>query len=45
MGGFRRESFNHLARWLEEAKQNGNPNMVFILVGNKCDLESEFVFF
>lgn len=37
----RRESFSHLGRWLEEAKQNGNPNMVFILVGNKCDLESE----
>lgn len=37
----RRESFSHLGRWLEEAKQNGNPNMIFILVGNKCDLESE----
>lgn len=40
----RRESFSHLSRWLEEARQNGNPNMVFILVGNKCDLESEFCY-
>jgi len=37
----RRETFNHLARWLDEARQNGNPQMSFILVGNKCDMESE----
>lgn len=24
----RRDTFNHLTRWLEEAKQNSNPNMV-----------------
>jgi Ras-related protein Rab-2A len=35
----RRESFNHLARWLEEARQNGNPNMTIMLIGNKSDLE------
>jgi len=35
----RRETFNHLGRWLEEAKQNGNTNMTTILIGNKCDLE------
>lgn len=35
----RRESFNHLGRWLEEARQNGNPNMTIMLIGNKCDLE------
>merc|ERR1712093_184685 len=35
----RRETFNHLARWLEEARQNANPNMVIMLIGNKCDLE------
>ena len=23
--------------WLEEAKQNGNPNLQFILLGNKSD--------
>ena len=35
----RRESFSHLTRWLEEARQNGNPNMVVMLIGNKSDLE------
>ncbi len=35
----RRESFNHLTRWLEEARQNGNPNMAVMLIGNKSDLE------
>eukprot|EP01038_Epipyxis_sp_PR26KG_P007386 gene7386-10063_t len=35
----RRESFNHLSRWLEEARQNGNPNMTIMLIGNKSDLE------
>jgi len=34
-----RESFNHLTRWLEEARQNGNPNMTIMLIGNKSDLE------
>mmetsp|Transcript_7157 Transcript_7157/g.9948 ORF Transcript_7157/g.9948 Transcript_7157/m.9948 type:complete len:216 (+) Transcript_7157:30-677(+) len=37
----RRETFTHLTRWLDEARQNGNPQMSFILVGNKCDMESE----
>jgi Ras-related protein Rab-2A len=35
----RRETFNHLTRWLEEARQNSNPNMVIMLIGNKSDLE------
>jgi len=35
----RRESFHHLGRWLEEARQNGNPNMTIMLIGNKSDLE------
>jgi len=35
----RRDTFNHLARWLEEARQNGNPNMTIILIGNKCDMD------
>ncbi len=35
----RRETFNHLERWLEEARQNGNPNMSIMLIGNKSDLE------
>lgn len=35
----RKESFNHLTRWLEEARQNGNPHMTIMLIGNKNDLE------
>lgn len=35
----RRETFNHLARWLTEARQNSNSNMVVMLIGNKSDLE------
>lgn len=36
----RRETFNHLSRWLEEARQNGNPDMVIMLIGNKADMEA-----
>lgn len=36
----RRETFNHLSRWLEEARANGNPDMVIMLIGNKSDMES-----
>jgi len=35
----RRETFNHLARWLEEARQNANNQMVIMLIGNKSDLD------
>ena len=35
----RRESFNHLEKWLEEARLNGNKNMTIMLIGNKSDLE------
>jgi Ras-related protein Rab-2A len=35
----RRETFNHLTRWLEEARQNANGSMVIMLVGNKGDLD------
>lgn len=35
----RRDTFNHLTRWLEEALQNGNKNMTIMLIGNKSDLE------
>mmetsp|Transcript_11380 Transcript_11380/g.35045 ORF Transcript_11380/g.35045 Transcript_11380/m.35045 type:complete len:208 (+) Transcript_11380:187-810(+) len=38
----RRESFDHLPRWLNEAKQNAaNPNLVLMLAGNKADLEQK----
>jgi Ras-related protein Rab-2A len=34
----RRDTFNHLSRWLDEARQNANPHMVIMLIGNKADL-------
>ncbi|KAF8095528.1 hypothetical protein N665_0330s0010 [Sinapis alba] len=34
----RRETFNHLASWLEDARQHANPNMSIMLIGNKSDL-------
>jgi Ras-related protein Rab-2A len=39
----RRETFDHLTRWLEEARQNANANMVVMLIGNKVDLEARRV--
>ncbi|MCO5587638.1 hypothetical protein L7F22_041588 [Adiantum nelumboides] len=34
----RRETFNHLAGWLEDARNHANSNMTIMLIGNKCDL-------
>merc|ERR1712137_521592 len=41
----RRDTFTHLTRWLEEARQNANANMVIMLIGNKSDLERREVAF
>lgn len=38
----KRDTFDNISRWLEEAKQNGNPKLTFTLVGNKSDLEGEY---
>jgi len=35
----RRETFNHLTSWLEDARQHSNANMTIMLIGNKTDLE------
>eukprot|EP00440_Ansanella_granifera_P020041 gb/GFBE01021773.1/.p1 GENE.gb/GFBE01021773.1/~~gb/GFBE01021773.1/.p1 ORF type:complete len:217 (+),score=45.69 gb/GFBE01021773.1/:1-651(+) len=35
----RRATFDHLAQWLMDARQNAQQNMVIILIGNKSDLE------
>ncbi len=34
----RRETFDHLASWLEDARAHANPAMTVMLIGNKCDL-------
>ncbi|CAG9328867.1 unnamed protein product [Blepharisma stoltei] len=36
----RRDSFMHLGNWLQDARENGNSDMLITLVGNKTDLES-----
>ena len=36
-----RDSFNHVSKWLEEAKTTGPPSLNFILVGNKSDKQAE----
>ena len=35
------ESFENIANWLDEARVNGNPEMVLCLVANKCDLREK----
>ncbi|KAH7856122.1 hypothetical protein Vadar_032938 [Vaccinium darrowii] len=34
----RRETFNRLASWLEDARQHANLNMTIMLIGNKSNL-------
>ena len=35
------ESFRHLDYWIKEIKNNSNPNIKIILIGNKVDLEDK----
>ncbi|RZS15344.1 hypothetical protein BHM03_00047172 [Ensete ventricosum] len=37
-GIIRRGTFDHLADWLEDARQNANADMTIMLIGNKSDL-------
>lgn len=36
----RRETFEHISSWLEDCLKYSSPNIVIMLIGNKCDLES-----
>lgn len=36
----KRQSFDHMARWLEELRGHADQNIVIMLIGNKCDLGS-----
>nr|XP_056719343.1 ras-related protein Rab-2B [Euleptes europaea] len=36
----RRETFNHLNSWLEDVHKHSSSHMVFMLIGNKSDLEN-----
>ncbi|XP_010555372.1 PREDICTED: ras-related protein RABA4b [Tarenaya hassleriana] len=37
----KRETFEHIPRWLEELRAHADKNIVIILVGNKTDLEDQ----
>lgn len=37
----RRDTFNHLTTWLDDARQHSNSTMVIMLIGNKTDLDSK----
>nr|AAM08543.1 Putative Ras-related protein Rab [Oryza sativa Japonica Group] len=37
----KRQSFDHIPRWLEELRGHADKNIVIMLVGNKSDLEDE----
>ncbi|KAL6178394.1 hypothetical protein ACLB2K_049912 [Fragaria x ananassa] len=39
----RRATFEHIASWLKDVRQHGNPNMTFMLIGNMCDLKDRRV--
>ena len=36
-----RDSFNNIGNWIAEVRKHAGPNVVKLLVGNKCDLEAE----
>ncbi|KAM0925537.1 hypothetical protein ACQ4PT_004179 [Festuca glaucescens] len=36
----RRETFDHIAIWLEEARTESRADVVLVLIGNKCDLSN-----
>ena len=40
-----RDSFDHVGKWVEEAKTGGHPSLAFVLVGNKSDKAAEFFFY
>lgn len=35
------ESFDDMKRWMNELKMHADPNVVVMLIGNKCDLDAE----
>jgi len=34
----RRDTFEHVASWLEDCRKYSSPNIVVMLIGNKCDI-------
>ena len=41
----KRGSFDNMGRWYEETKAKINDDAVILLIGNKSDLDEEYIFF
>jgi GTPase SAR1 family protein len=39
----RRDTFDNIRNWFNEATENGNPKMQFLLIGNKTDRQYEYI--
>lgn len=37
----KRQTFEHIPRWLEELRAHADKNIIIILIGNKTDLENQ----
>ena len=37
----KKETFDNVDKWIGELKNNGDPDVCILLIGNKCDLEDE----
>ena len=37
----KRDTFDHVKKWLEELKDHAEPDIVVVLVGNKIDLVND----
>ncbi|KNH07848.1 hypothetical protein XU18_1525 [Perkinsela sp. CCAP 1560/4] len=37
----RRDTFEHIQNWLQDARSHANMNITLTLIGNKCDLEEK----
>eukprot|EP01026_Neomeris_dumetosa_P050206 TRINITY_DN4396_c0_g1_i3.p2 TRINITY_DN4396_c0_g1~~TRINITY_DN4396_c0_g1_i3.p2 ORF type:complete len:212 (-),score=30.57 TRINITY_DN4396_c0_g1_i3:217-852(-) len=35
----KKESFENIERWLKEVREHTEPNIIIMMVGNKCDLD------
>jgi len=36
-------SFNHIRNWIKQIEQHASPNVIKVLIGNKCDMEERAI--
>ena len=41
----RKDTFNHLKKWLNEIRTNSSKSITIILIGNKKDMEDKYILF